>query len=74
VGYAERGESWPPDRLVVRPEEGPHRLLTVSWPACHGSVVGPGIVRVCVEEALRRGWLADHNTMALAATDVPTYD
>ena len=33
VGYAERGEGWPPDVLVVRPEDGPHRHLAVTWPA-----------------------------------------
>lgn len=30
VGYAERGGSWQPDSLVVRPVEGPHRKLTVT--------------------------------------------
>jgi hypothetical protein len=59
AGYEERGASWPPDTLVVRPEDGPHGLLTVTWPACEGPVVTPGMVRSCVEEALRRGWLAE---------------
>ncbi|QDV35129.1 hypothetical protein [Tautonia plasticadhaerens] len=54
--YAEHGGSWPPDRLLVRPEDGPHRLLAVEWPACRGPVVRPALVRRCVEEAIRRGW------------------
>jgi hypothetical protein len=74
VSYAERGGSWAPDRLLIRPEEDPHRLLTVTWPACHGPVVRPGLVRACVEEALRRGWLAAHPTMTLAGTDLPGYE
>lgn len=71
VGYAERGTSWPPDALVVRPEDGPHRLLTVTWPACTGPVVTPGLVRACVEVALRRGWLTDLPDLELAGADVP---
>lgn len=72
VGYAERGGAWPPDTLVVRPEDGPHRLLTVTWPACKGPVVTPGLVRACIEEALRRGWLTEVPDMELMSTDVPT--
>src|SRR5205823_4524663 len=71
VSYAKRGETWRPDSLVVRPEEGPHRLLTVTWPACQGPVVKPRLVRACVREALRRGWLAEHPLVALAGRDVP---
>ena len=61
-----------PDRLFVRPEDGPHRLLTVSWPPCDGPVVSPRLVRACVEEAIRRGWLTDAPTMDLPGADVPT--
>jgi hypothetical protein len=70
VGYAKRGTSWRPDTLVIRPEDGPHRLLTVTWPACQGPVVKPRLVRACIEEALRRGWLTDHSGMILAGADV----
>jgi hypothetical protein len=61
-----------PDRLLVRPEDGPHRVLTVSWPPCCGPVVSPGLVRACVEEAVRRGWLTDVRTMDLRGADVPS--
>jgi hypothetical protein len=70
AAYAERGQSWSPDVLTVRPEDGPHRLLTVSWPPCRGPVVQPGLVRACIEEALRRGWLAEHPVVQLAGPDV----
>lgn len=71
VGYQEWGASWLPDVLVVRPEEGPHRRLTVTWPACKGPLVTPGLVRTCVEEALRRGWLSELAVLELAGIDVP---
>ena len=71
TGYAERGASWSPDRLLVRPEDGPHRLLTVSWPACRGPVVKPELVRACVEQALRRGWLDTHAVLDLSGEEVP---
>jgi hypothetical protein len=62
------------DRLFVRPEDGPHRLLTVSWPPCEGPVVKPGLVRACVEAAIRRGWLADVPTMELSGSDMSAGD
>jgi hypothetical protein len=71
VGYVKRGASWPPDRLLVRSEDGAHRLLTVRWPACRGPVVKPALVRACVEEALRRGWLDTHAVLDLAGEEVP---
>jgi hypothetical protein len=71
VGYQERGASWPADALVIRPEDGPHRRLTVSWPACKGPVVTPGLVRACIEEALRLGWLSESSALELAGADVP---
>jgi hypothetical protein len=74
VGYAKRGESWPPDLLTVRPEDGPNRLLTVSWPACRGPVVKPGLVRACIEKALSRGWLAEHPVIELSGDEVPVPD
>jgi hypothetical protein len=70
VRYARQEGRRRTDNLVVRPEIGPHRLLTVSWPACHGPVVKPRLVRVCVAEALRRGWLSEYPALTLAASDV----
>lgn len=70
VGYAQRGHTWRPDTLVIRPEDGPHRLLTVTWPACLGPVVKPRLVRACVEEALRRGWLTEHPILSLVGSEV----
>jgi hypothetical protein len=71
VGYAERGASWPPDRLIVRPEDGPHRCLTVTWSACYAPTLRPALVRVCVEEALRRGWLTELGELNLSGADLP---
>lgn len=70
VGYRERGSSWPPDRLVVRPEIGLHCRLWVDWPPCQGPLVTPDLVRACVEVALGRGWLADSPTLDLAGSEV----
>jgi hypothetical protein len=67
--YAADGTTWKPDTLVVRPEEGPHRLLTVTWPACHAPLVLPGLVRACIMEALHRGWLAEHPALTLAGNE-----
>ena len=61
-----------PDRLLVRPEDGAHRQLTVTWPPCSGPVVTPGLVGACVEEAVRRGWPNNVPAMELAGADVPT--
>jgi hypothetical protein len=71
AGYAERGMTWRPDRLLVRPEDAPHYLLTVAWPACHGPVVKPRLVRACIEEALRRGWLVEQSMVTLSGPEVP---
>jgi hypothetical protein len=71
VGYARRGQSWPPDVLIVRPEDRPHRVLRVEWPACHGPLVTPALVRVCIEEGLRRGWLAEVPVLRLAGSELP---
>ena len=70
VAMAE-GRITSPDRLVIRPESCPHRLLTVSWPPCHGPVVLPGLVRACVEAASRRGWPDERASLELAGKDVP---
>lgn len=70
VGYAKHGDNWKPDSLVVRPEDGPHRVLTVTWPACTGPVVTPRLVRACIQQALCQGWLADGGTLNLAGPDV----
>jgi hypothetical protein len=71
VGYQERGASWPPGTLVVRPEDGPHRRLRVTCPACEGPLVTPGLVRAYVEEALRRGWLTELPVLELTGGNVP---
>jgi hypothetical protein len=70
VGYAQCGQTWRPDSLVIRPEEGPHRLLTVTWPACLGPVVKPRLVRACLEEALRRGWLTESPVLTFPGSEV----
>jgi hypothetical protein len=70
--YEELGASWPADALVIRPEDGSHRRLTVTWPACKGPVVTPGPVRACIEEARRRGWLTESSALELAGADVPS--
>ncbi len=72
AGYAEDGHAWSSDKLLVRPEDLPHCLLTVSWSACRGPVVTPGFVRVCVNEAVRRGWPDAEPMMELAGAEVPT--
>jgi hypothetical protein len=68
--YARHGTSWTPDALLIRPEEQAHRLLTVLWPACAAPMITPRVVRVCIEEALRRGWLQDQVRVVLAGHDV----
>ncbi len=70
VDYARNGTTWKPDKLVVRPENGPHRLLNVTWPACQGPVVIPRLVRACIEEAIQRGWLAELPVMTLEGFQV----
>jgi hypothetical protein len=59
-----------PDRLIVRPVDGPHRLLSVTWAPCRGPVVTPGLARACVAEALRRGWLSEWPSLELDGADV----
>lgn len=70
VGYATGGASWSPDALIVRPEDGPHRQLAVTWPACTGPLVTPGLVRACLEEALRRGWPDGLSQLDILGADV----
>jgi hypothetical protein len=60
------------DALLVRPEEGHHRLLTVFWRVGDRVLLTPGLVRACVEEAIRRGWLSEYPTLSLAGVDVST--
>jgi hypothetical protein len=74
ISYAKRGSTWAPDSLIVRPEEGPHRLLTVTRAACLGSVVTPRLVRACIVEAVRKGWLAEHSLMTLEGSEMPGAD
>jgi hypothetical protein len=66
--YAESGDSWNPDRLLVRPELLPSNLLTVNWPACHGPLVLPRVVRACIEAALQGGWLGQQSNLCLDGT------
>ncbi len=68
--YTRDGAAWPPDTLLVRLVDGPHRRLAVTWPACTGPLATPGLVRACVEEALRRGWLTTLPVLELAGTEV----
>lgn len=70
VAWAE-GRVTTPDRLLVRPEEAPDKLLTVSWPPCSGPIVQPALVKACIEEAIRRGWPAQRTLLDLAGADVP---
>src|SRR3954471_13258009 len=72
VGYAQQGKSWKPDTLLIRPEDGPHRLLAVIWPPCEGPLVQPRLVRSCIEEAFRRGWLDHHPAIVLNGPEIPT--
>jgi hypothetical protein len=65
ASYGKRGSTWRPDTLLVRPEDGPQRSLRVTWPACFGPIVKPAVVRVCIEEGLRRGWLSEHRDLEL---------
>jgi hypothetical protein len=71
VGFATSGSTWPPDTVVVRPEDHPQSVLSVTWPPCSGPIVKPGFVRVCVEEAFRRGWLSEHMSLTLPGSEVP---
>jgi hypothetical protein len=68
--YSENGMNWPPDTLTVLPEIDPHRRLTVTWPACCGPIVMPRFVRLCIEQALARGWLDEHAVMTMAGAEV----
>jgi hypothetical protein len=58
------------DRLIVRPVDGPHRVLAVAWAPCKGPLVTPELVRLCVEEALRRGWLSERPSLGLDGAEV----
>ena len=73
VGYAERGTTWKPDQLIIRPEDGPHQLLTVTWPACRGQIIKPSLVRACIDEAVRRGWLEELRELTFAGSDLPDH-
>jgi hypothetical protein len=72
--YAEHGKSWSPDILVVRPVDRPYRLLTVTWPACDGPAVMPRVVRAAIDEAIRRGWLAELANMTLPGIELSIPD
>ena len=60
-----------PDRLIVRPEEGAHQILTVSWPPGQAPFLRPAFVRACIELAVHRGWLGEHAAVNLAGADIP---
>ncbi len=74
AAYGKRGSTWRPDTLVVRPEDSPQRLLSVTWPACYGPVLKPGFVREVIEEALHRGWLTEHPDLRLEGSELATAD
>jgi hypothetical protein len=42
----------------------------VIWPACHGPIVKPALVRACIEKALRRGWLSEHRDLTLKGSEL----
>ena len=69
VAYRE-GRITSPDRLIIRPMDGPHKLLTVTWTPCHGPVVTPALVRACVRKALRHGWLSERPELELDGAEV----
>ena len=72
AGFARRGSTWPPDTILLRPEDHPQALLRVTWRACTGPrLITPAFVRVCIEEALRRGWPNDHAILELPGSEVP---
>jgi hypothetical protein len=49
-------------RLLVRLEDAPNKLLTVS---CRAAVITPGFVQACIARALEQGWLASHPRLEL---------
>ena len=69
-GFVEQGQTWKPDTLIIRPEDNPNRLLTVTWPACLAPVVTPHFVRLCIMEALQQGWLKELVSITLAGADI----
>jgi hypothetical protein len=60
-----------PDRLLIRPDDAPHKLLTVCWPPCSGPVVKPALVKACIQEAIRHGWPAQQSVLELVGDDIP---
>jgi hypothetical protein len=60
------------DHLIVRPEEEPSRMLRVTF-GTDCPLVTPRIVRACVEEAIRRGWLTEHPHMLLQRAHIPGF-
>jgi hypothetical protein len=61
----------PPDRLLVRSEDRPQCLLRVTWNQFPCWLVTPRLVRLCIEDALRRGWLSELATLTLNDSDIP---
>lgn len=66
--YAESGESWEPDRLLIRLESDPKQLLTVVWPACTApAAITPGLVASYIHTALDSGWLTEKCNLEIGA-------
>ena len=66
--YADAGHRWEPDRLIVRVEESPRVMLTVTWPACEAPVIQPHMVRAMIESAMDRGWPDRERAVVLPAS------
>lgn len=71
AAYAKSGHEWEPDRLIVRLEERPHHVLTVTWPACSGPPgVLPRNVRAAIQAATDRKWLEAEHSLVLPASEI----
>jgi hypothetical protein len=60
----------PPDRVVVRVETASNVALVVEWDRGRWPVVTPRLVRLCVDEGLRRGWPDRLASLSLRADEV----
>lgn len=56
---------WSFDTLTVRTEDRSPRRLFVRWQPFGSPMVTPGLVRACIDKALREGWLTDAEVMEL---------
>lgn len=64
----QQGRLKSPDRLLIRPEDAPNELLTVTWPACCGPAMRPGVVRGWIDFALQNGWSTEEACLTLDAS------